>query len=125
MRLRHTRRDPSTPPRIRAAQHPCGSIGTLQARTTSISSTPFTASTPWSKTGCAPRRTGIRNLPFHGYERNQAWLLAANLASDLIAYLQLLGLETEQEPAAAEPAHHERKRCETGFRRQPNSQLKV
>ena len=26
---------------------------------------------------------GIRNLAFHGYARNQAWLLAANLASDL------------------------------------------
>ncbi|HET9720714.1 MAG TPA: IS1380 family transposase [Solirubrobacteraceae bacterium] len=48
--------------------------------------------------------TGIRHLPFHGYERNQAWLLAANLAADLLAYLQLLGLQDEAELAAAEPA---------------------
>jgi hypothetical protein len=49
------------------------------------------------------KATGIRNLPFHGYERNQAWLLAANLASDLIAYLQLLGLEGQDELSVAEP----------------------
>lgn len=49
------------------------------------------------------KATGIRTLPFHGYERNKAWLLAANLACDLLAYLQLLGLETESELAAAEP----------------------
>ena len=49
------------------------------------------------------KATGIRNLPFHGYARNQAWLLAANVASDLLAYLQLLGLEGEAELSAAEP----------------------
>jgi hypothetical protein len=49
------------------------------------------------------KATGIRNLPFTSYARNQAWLLAANIASDLLAYLQLLGLEKEGELAAAEP----------------------
>lgn len=49
------------------------------------------------------KATGIRHLPFHGYERNQAWLLAANIASDLIAYLQLLGLQGEAELSVAEP----------------------
>ena len=49
------------------------------------------------------KATGIRNLPFHGYQRNQAWLLAANLASDLLAYLQLLGLDEQRELTAAEP----------------------
>ena len=49
------------------------------------------------------KATGIRNLPFHGYERNQAWLLAANLACDLLAYLQLLGLQGEAELSVAEP----------------------
>jgi Transposase DDE domain group 1 len=49
------------------------------------------------------KATGIRSLPFHGYERNKAWLLAANLASGLTAYLQLLGLAGEAELAAAEP----------------------
>jgi len=49
------------------------------------------------------KATSIRNLPFHGYARNQAWLLAANLASDLLAYLQLLGLQGEAELALAEP----------------------
>jgi hypothetical protein len=49
------------------------------------------------------KATGLRNLPFHGYERNKAWLLAANIASDLIAYLQLLGLQPDDALAAAEP----------------------
>jgi len=49
------------------------------------------------------KATGIRNLPFHGYERNNAWLLAANIASDLIACLQLLGLDEHRELALAEP----------------------
>jgi hypothetical protein len=50
------------------------------------------------------KATGIRNLPFKSYARNQAWLLAANIASDLLAYLQLLGLDQDEELAAAEPA---------------------
>ena len=49
------------------------------------------------------KATGIRTLPFHGCERNQAWLLAANLAADLTAYLQLLGLRPDDELATAEP----------------------
>jgi Transposase DDE domain group 1 len=49
------------------------------------------------------KATGIRNLPFHGYERNKAWLLAANIAADLLSYLQLLGLDQHDELAAAEP----------------------
>jgi hypothetical protein len=49
------------------------------------------------------KATGIRTLPFHGYERNKAWLLAANLAADLLAYLQLLGLDQHRDLAAAEP----------------------
>lgn len=49
------------------------------------------------------KATGIRNLPFHGYERNQAWLLAANIAADLTAHLQLLGLEGESALSVAEP----------------------
>jgi Transposase DDE domain group 1 len=49
------------------------------------------------------KATGIRNLPFTSYARNQAWLLAANIASDLLAYLQLLGLDQDEELAAAEP----------------------
>jgi hypothetical protein len=49
------------------------------------------------------KATGIRNLPFKAYARNQAWLLAANIASDLLAYLQLLGLDQDEELAGAEP----------------------
>jgi hypothetical protein len=49
------------------------------------------------------KATGIRNLPFKGYEHNQAWLLAANIASDLLAYLQLLGLQHDGDLARAEP----------------------
>jgi hypothetical protein len=48
------------------------------------------------------KATGIRNLPFHGYERNKAWLLAANIAADLTAYPQLLGLEPDDGLATAE-----------------------
>lgn len=47
--------------------------------------------------------TRCRNLPFKAYARNQAWLLAANIASDLLAYLQLLGLDQDEELADAEP----------------------
>ncbi|MBS2966634.1 IS1380 family transposase [Actinocrinis puniceicyclus] len=49
------------------------------------------------------KATGIRNLPLRGYARNQAWLLAANIASDLLAYLQLLGLHHDGDLARAEP----------------------
>jgi hypothetical protein len=49
------------------------------------------------------KATGIRNLPFQGSERNSAWLLAANMACDLLAYLQLLGLEPASAIAVAEP----------------------
>ena len=49
------------------------------------------------------KATGIRTLPFHGYERNQAWILAANVAADLLAYLQLIGLDEHRGLAAAEP----------------------
>jgi Transposase DDE domain group 1 len=49
------------------------------------------------------KATGIRSLPLHGYERNKAWLPAANMASDLLAYLQLPGLDEHDELAAAEP----------------------
>ena len=51
------------------------------------------------------KATGLRNLPFKHYARNQAWVLAANIASDLLAYLQLLGLTEENELAKAEPEH--------------------
>jgi Transposase DDE domain group 1 len=49
------------------------------------------------------KATGLRKLPFHGYERNNAWLMAANIASDLIAYLQLLGVDEHRELASAAP----------------------
>ena len=49
------------------------------------------------------KATGIRNLPFKSYARNQAWLLAANIATDLLAYHQLLGLDQDEQLAAAEP----------------------
>jgi hypothetical protein len=54
---------------------------------------------------CRPKEkaVGIRRLSFNGYERNKAWLLAANIASDLIAFLQLLGLKDKAEMSVAEP----------------------
>jgi hypothetical protein len=69
----------------------------------------FFLDTPHRRHACVEDRVrtekaiGIRNLPFTGYERNQARLPAANIASDLIAYLQLLGLDQERELAGAEP----------------------
>lgn len=47
------------------------------------------------------KATGLRMLPFHGFERNAAWVLAANLAADLTAHLQLLGLHGQA--SSAEP----------------------
>ena len=49
------------------------------------------------------KATGIRNLPCKGFERNAAWLSTANIASDMLAHLQLLGLEPDSGLAAAEP----------------------
>ena len=49
------------------------------------------------------KATGLRNLPFKHFKRNQAWMLAANIASDLLAYLQLLGLADEPDLTKAEP----------------------
>jgi hypothetical protein len=49
------------------------------------------------------KATGVRGLPFHGHERDKARLPAANIASDLLVYLHLLGLEEAGELAAAEP----------------------
>jgi hypothetical protein len=46
---------------------------------------------------------GRHGAPRRSYGRNQAWLPAANLASDLIAYLRLLGLQEESELSVAEP----------------------
>ena len=34
--------------------------------------------------------TGLRNLPLHGYEQNQIWCEIAALASELLAWMQML-----------------------------------
>jgi hypothetical protein len=47
------------------------------------------------------KAAGIRNLPFTSYARNQARLLAASIASGLLACLRLLGLDQDEDLAAA------------------------
>ncbi|MCA1678135.1 MAG: IS1380 family transposase [Actinobacteria bacterium] len=49
---------------------------------------------------CA-KDTGLENLPFHDFERNEAWLELSLIAQDLIAWTKALSLEDEL--ASAEP----------------------
>ena len=42
--------------------------------------------------------TGLRNLPFHGYARNQLWVEIVALAADLLTWTQTLAFD-EREPA--------------------------
>ena len=41
----------------------------------------------------AGKDTGLRNLPLHGFAQNQVWLELIALATDLLAWTQLLALE--------------------------------
>jgi len=42
--------------------------------------------------------TGLRNLPFHGYDQNRIWVEVVALAADLLAWMQTLAFD-EDEPA--------------------------
>lgn len=42
--------------------------------------------------------TGLRNLPFHGYNQNRIWMEVVALAADLLTWMQTLAFE-EAEPA--------------------------
>ncbi|MFG3002286.1 IS1380 family transposase [Streptomyces sp. NPDC048340] len=67
---------------------------------------------------------GLHNLPLKSYRGNEGWMLAANLAADLDAWLRLLALHDQDELTDAEPdtmrfrlyhqpgrlAHHARRR---------------
>ncbi|WP_406497077.1 transposase [Streptomyces sp. NBC_00846] len=67
---------------------------------------------------------GLHNLPAKSYRNNEGWMLAANLAADLDAWLRLLALHDQDDLAGAEPdtmrfrlyhqpghlAHHARRR---------------
>ncbi|MFD0507779.1 transposase [Streptomyces chiangmaiensis] len=46
---------------------------------------------------------GLRNLPSKSWQVNEAWMLTANLAADLDAWLRLLTLHDTGELATAEP----------------------
>ncbi|MEU7068417.1 transposase [Streptomyces sp. NPDC046161] len=46
---------------------------------------------------------GLRNLPSKSYALNESWMLTANLAADLDAWLRLLALHDEPDLADAEP----------------------
>ncbi|MFF7897245.1 transposase [Streptomyces sp. NPDC088817] len=46
---------------------------------------------------------GLRNLPSHSWQINTGWMLAANLAVDLDAWLRLLTLHDDEDLAHAEP----------------------
>jgi hypothetical protein len=39
--------------------------------------------------------TGLRNLPLHGFAQNQIWCELVSLASDLIAWMQMLALSDQ------------------------------
>ncbi|KZM69864.1 hypothetical protein AWN90_04445 [Nocardia terpenica] len=40
----------------------------------------------------AAKDTGLRNLPFHGYDANRIWLALVALALDLLAWMPMLAL---------------------------------
>ena len=46
----------------------------------------------------ALKDTGLRNLPFHGYDQNRIWVEVVALAADLLAWMQTLAFD-EHEPA--------------------------
>ncbi|MFZ3492017.1 IS1380 family transposase [Streptomyces sp. 5.8] len=46
---------------------------------------------------------GLHNLPSKSWTVNQSWIITANLAADLDAWLRLLGLHDESDLAEAEP----------------------
>ena len=46
----------------------------------------------------ALKDTGLRNLPFHGYDQNRIWVEVIALAADLLAWMQTLAFD-EDEPA--------------------------
>ncbi|WP_406450335.1 transposase [Streptomyces sp. NBC_01622] len=47
---------------------------------------------------------GLDNLPSASWEVNRGWMLAANIAADLDAWLRLLALHEIDDLADAEPA---------------------
>lgn len=46
---------------------------------------------------------GLRNLPSQSWTVNRGWVLAANLAADIYAWMRLLGLYDQPDLATAEP----------------------
>lgn len=46
---------------------------------------------------------GLRNLPSKSWTVNRGWILAANIAADLTAWMRLLGLHDQSDLAHAEP----------------------
>ena len=51
----------------------------------------------------ALKDTGLRNLPFHGFARNQLWLEIVALAADLLAWTQTLAFDESQPARRWEP----------------------
>lgn len=47
---------------------------------------------------------GLRNLPAKTWSANTGWVLAANLAADLVAWTRLLGLFDHDDLVRTEPA---------------------
>jgi hypothetical protein len=52
----------------------------------------------------ALKDTGMRNLPFHGYDQNQIWLEIVSLATELLAWTQTLAFDPHQPARRWEPA---------------------
>ena len=89
--------------RARTSPPPAGSAA-CPAATTPSSSTCCTASTPSSRTGCAPRnRWACGTCHRRPGMVNCGWVLAANIAADLAAWCRLLGLYDCDDLKDAEP----------------------
>jgi hypothetical protein len=43
---------------------------------------------------CCAKDTGLRNLPLHGFDQNQLWCELVAMASELLAWMQMLALES-------------------------------
>jgi len=62
------------------------------------------------------KATGLRNLPFHSFDANAAWLQIVMAATDLVAWTQLLGFTDHPELARCEIATFRYRVCHVAAR---------
>ena len=51
------------------------------------------AAAPTARTIRNAKDTGLRNLPLHGFDQNQIWCELVAMASELLAWVQMLALD--------------------------------